>query len=164
MIFTDGKKCFVDKEFRITEELNNAFAFVNVLPSTEVELLFLTPIANNLNRYEAIEVIKQKGEELGYEASLPTCESCYLLNYATNENPFIKDCHVEISNSKELRTGSNCFVKVNSLGQIKTADTKEILGNVYLSIKRPLIEFIKLNPSSYYPKDYMMTWYKNFQH
>ena len=139
MIFTDEKKCFIDKDFHFTEDENNALAFVNILPNNMVEIVFLTPIAKNLNRYEAIEQIEQIGKKLGCNAKLPSHESCSKLN-SLRSTPLIKSCHIDVSRFNVPVSKSIYFYKINRLGKLKLVDTKEFLENVYLAIEFSLVQ------------------------
>ena len=159
MIFTKGKKCFVDKDFHITEDENKATAFVNVLPNNMVEILFLTPVAKLLNYYESIEEVNTLSKRGGDKVYLPSYETCFLLNLSSNGTPKIKDCHLDIKEPNSQGNG-NCFFKVNSKGLIDNADTLEILSNLYFSIRKPLLEFIELNPTSKFPIGYALSWAK----
>lgn len=151
------KLCFVDENLQIVTSFEKAKAFVNLLRGYRVEILFLLPIAHNLNKIEAF-AMAQKINYIGQKV-LPNHETCNIINTYFKKNgksPIITDCHIAYVEEKNPYY-RNWNAKMDENGNLQPVNMYTILENVYVALQISLSEFIKLNPNKNFPEDFTTT-------
>lgn len=147
------KKCYLDRQLRVTDNVMSRKAIVTEVPGW-IEITFLEPIAHNKEMSAAWRFLGEWGKRTypRYSFHFPSLEVCLLANQGEAKPPIVSCFTSSICRAKKS-VSYYCIEADGSFGQEKT-----LAENVYASFLMHPGEFYFLNAGVDLQK-YQTRWY-----
>lgn len=136
------KKCYVDRNFRVTGNLYDARGLL-LQVNGKMEILILRPIGHDKNLSEAWMLMMDWGRRMytGKSFNFPSVNACLLANYQERELPIVS-CY---TCSKFRNYGrEDIYRAIDEYGKVIIAP--EQAKNVYIAVTLLHDEFYHINP------------------
>ena len=136
------KKCFVDRNFKVTSGMYAAKGIVHTIGS-KMEIVMLKPIAHDGTLSQAWGAVMDYGRRMyaGKSVNFPSLDGCLLANYC-EKTPLIVQCYT--STTITNRGKKDSWLCIDADGR-ECAEQK-CSQNIYIAVTLSHDEFYQINP------------------